>query len=327
MFMSVECYAQRLLNPFRGAMHTLRYDAAEAVTTDGVHWDIYVTNETLLDGLGNARSAQISEIRYGNWSQAKGLKRGPLYPSEDFLRMEEMGGMLYQHLTRVYDRVPFAFRDCYELWLLDEARQPLALLHSVIDETEIRVDLPIAWRAGYAARERFASGAMQRLGGNATNAGEYLDGYVNARAGKFPAAQWFRREADGAGAGLAGIGLPSSFESRSLPAYAFPPLFLAADGHDDIHRCLIADYHAWQAAWLLVLPLDARTRHALEPQAREQALLVESQYRLYPEIIDESLIKAALVEAILRRSQTTAEVRDNSLSTTYYFEFNPSLHE
>ncbi len=38
--MAVECYAQRLLNPYRGTMHVIKYEAAEAVTLDGVHWDI-----------------------------------------------------------------------------------------------------------------------------------------------------------------------------------------------------------------------------------------------------------------------------------------------
>mgnify|MGYP001087937616 CR=1 FL=1 len=42
--MVIECYAQRLLNPFRGAMLTIRYEAAEAVTLDGLRWDIYVAN-------------------------------------------------------------------------------------------------------------------------------------------------------------------------------------------------------------------------------------------------------------------------------------------
>jgi len=51
--MVLESYAQRLLNPSRGAMHTLRYDAAEAVTVDGVHWDIYVANTELVPSIGH----------------------------------------------------------------------------------------------------------------------------------------------------------------------------------------------------------------------------------------------------------------------------------
>lgn len=38
--MQIECYAQRLLNPFRGTMQVVKYASAEAVSTDGVHWDI-----------------------------------------------------------------------------------------------------------------------------------------------------------------------------------------------------------------------------------------------------------------------------------------------
>lgn len=41
------CYAQRLLNPFRGVMKIIEHQGAEAVTTDGVQWDIYVRDTTL----------------------------------------------------------------------------------------------------------------------------------------------------------------------------------------------------------------------------------------------------------------------------------------
>jgi len=131
--MAFESYAQRLLNPFRGAMHTLRYESAEAVTVDGVHWDIYVANTAVIPASGRARLGQISEIRYGTWSQTEGLRRGRLYPSEDFRRMEAVGTILFEQLTRVHQLVPFAFKDLFELWLLDNATQPLALLESVLD--------------------------------------------------------------------------------------------------------------------------------------------------------------------------------------------------
>lgn len=59
--MVMEHYAQRLLNPFRGAVHTIRHGAAEAVTADGVHWEIYVANDDLLQSLdphSTSRSAR-----------------------------------------------------------------------------------------------------------------------------------------------------------------------------------------------------------------------------------------------------------------------------
>lgn len=321
--MGFEHFAQRLLNPFRGAMHTIRFQSAEAVTLDGVHWDIYVANDQLRHGLDNRRQAQISDIRYGSWSLEKGLKRGPLYPSDDFRRMEAMGATVYEHLTEVHGSIPFEFADRFELWLLDAGGMPLALLHSAIAEQELDTNLPIDWRAGLAAHERFASDVMGALGGG--NAGEYLTRHVNARAGKSPTAQWFRREADGGGTGLRGVRLDATLEGRQLARGDFPLLGLAIAELDEAHRRLIEDFQAWQAVWLLVLPrLDAGTRRALEQKARSQCQLVESQYRLYPEILDERAIQAALVEAILRRSQQAASGKKDESLSPHYIELNPT---
>jgi hypothetical protein len=325
--MTLECYAQRLLNPFRGAMHTIRYDCAEAVTLDGVHWDIYVVNDSLLADLAVSRHTQISEIRFGSWSVEKGLKRGALYPSEDFRRMEDIGAMVYQHLTRVHGQVPFAFRDCFELWLLDADCLPLALLHSVIGEDEVDTDVPIEWRAGYAAAEHFVSAVTERIG-TTTSAAEYLSRRINARAGSAPAAQWFRRSDDGAGVGLRGMGLPPALVGRALAAQSFPALFLSVSDPDPAYRQLVDDYLAWQAPWLLELPnLNRATRRRLEQSARQRAFVVESQYRLYPEIVDPSAIQAALVEAMLRRSQPTRDPLQDDTLSTFYIELSPSTHE
>ena len=66
-FSTIQCYSQRLLNPFRGVMNFITYESAEAVTTDGVHWDIYVIDGELLEGL-EGKNILTSEIRYGSWS-------------------------------------------------------------------------------------------------------------------------------------------------------------------------------------------------------------------------------------------------------------------
>jgi hypothetical protein len=323
--MVFESYAQRLLNPFRGAMHTLRYESAEAVTVDGVHWDIYVANTAVIPASGRARHGQISEIRYGTWSQTAGLRRGRLYPSDDFRRMEVVGAILFDHLTRVHQQVPFAFKDRFELWLLDNAAQPLALLDSALDENALKFDLAIDWRAGIAARERFQSPNMATLHPDTAlvpNAGDYLTGYVNARAGKPAAAQWFRRELDGRGAGLDGINLPAGLEGRTLSCAAFPSLFLATTGYDALHQKLIEEFHAWQAPWLLLLPFDTDTRRTLEQQARRQALVVDQQHRLYPASIDETFIPAARVEAVLRRSQQPPGEKQEEPLSPFYIELN-----
>lgn len=323
--MVFEYYAQRLLNPFRGAMHTLRYGAAEAVTVDGVHWDIYVTNTELIPSIGRERRGQISEIRYGKWSQTEGLKRGRLYPSDDFRRMEALGHILYAHLTHAHQQLPFAFKDQFELWLLGKNTQPLALLESALSENALTVDMAINWRAGIAAHEHFKSTHMLALCPDSAptpNAGDYLTDYINVRAGKPAAAQWFRRDSDGRGAGIGGINLPDGLAGRTLSSAAFPPLFLATTGHDTLHQKLIEDFQAWQAPWFLLLPLDTETRRTLEQQARRQALMVDQQHRLYPTCVDDTFIPAARVEAVFRRSQQLPETSQDDSLAPFYIELN-----
>lgn len=315
--MRTDCYAQRLLNPFRGAMHTVKLEAAEAVTTDGVRWDIYVSNELLFDDAERLRyHTQPEEIRFGSWSATRGLKRGTRKSGDDFHNLELLGAMVYEQLRHIHDQVPFAFRDDLELWLLDAAGQPLALLASALDDRELGTETGIEWHAGYAAAERFASAAGKRLA--AGNSGDYLTRYVNACAGRTPGAQWFRRHADGSGRALAGIAAPADLAGRTLPAAAFPALLLAVTGHDGGHRELIEDFLAWQAVWLLTLPnLAPDTRARLEREARRQALLVEHHFRLYPQILDDETIAAARVEAALRRSAQAPTAEDEVMPAFY----------
>lgn len=312
--MQIECYAQRLLNPFRGAVHVVRYASAEAVTTDGVEWDIYVANDALLDGLGRAgRRAQISDIRYGRWSAEKGLKRGPLYPSDDFRRLEDMGAVVYEHLLRVHRALPFGFRDAFELWLLDRDERPLALIHSVRNDSETDTRPPLDWRAGIAAREHFRSHAVAGL---AEPAGAYLTRHVNGLAAG--PAQWFRRSDDGSGLGLHTLQGGAHLKGRVLEANAFPPLFIATHGMDAAHARLVHDYHAWQAPWMLLLDrLDAPTRAALEASACRQADAVEKHCRLYPTVLDRAALQAARVQAALERGRLAAARQDDAIPMFY----------
>jgi len=316
--MPLECYAQRLLDPFRGVMLTIRFGAAEAVSLDGRRWDIYVANDLLRDGVTARGEVQVSDIRYGSWSVEQGLRRGSITPSDDFRRMEALGAVVYQHLLRVHDQIPFPFADRFELWLLDGEGRPLALLQSAVRAADLRLDHAPRWRIGMRARERFASDALVGLPGCGGNAAGYLEDYVNRRAGIQPAAQWFERGARGRGVALDGMNLAPGLLGRELPSEAFPPLPLADLGHDAPHSALVDDFHAWLAPWLLALGhLDRALRARLEGQARAQALAVQSQHCLYPEIADEATVRATLVEARLRGAQPAAETRHGPLSTFY----------
>lgn len=296
--MNAERYAQRLLNPFRGAMHTLRAETAEAVTVDGVHWDLYVANP-------NAH--RLSDIRYGSWSARGGLKRGSIYPSQEFRRLEESGDVLLQLLTESHQQVPFAFEDRYELWLLDAEDEPLALLHSVLGEEEVTRDIAPVWRPGFAACEQFSSGLMAELG-RSGSAAVYLATYINGLSGSQPQAQWFRRDEAGRGVGLACTGLGACLYGRVLASVSFPQLMLRGHGHDEAHKRLIADFQSWQAPWLLVLPdIERDQRKLLEQHASEQAARVMTQFHLYPAVADEVALKSTLVQALLQPAPQQAK--------------------
>lgn len=297
----IECYAQRLLNPYRGVMHTIRYKSAEAVTTDGVEWDIYVANDALLEGLGRAgRRTQISDIRYGHWSAESGLKRGALYPSEDFRRMEDMGAVVYEFLLKAHREVPFNFRDHFELWLLDTRHRPLALLHSVLTETDTETKPPLDWRAGMAAQAQFKS---QALINSHDRPGVYLTRHINSLVGRTQA-QWFARSDEGSGLGLRVVNGAQSLQGRVLEAELFPPFYIATAGMDAAHTQLVQDYHAWLAPLMLLLPhLDDATRTLLEAHARDYPEAIDKHYRLYPQVMDRAMLQAARVEAALMRTQ------------------------
>jgi hypothetical protein len=73
--------------------------------------------------------------------------------------------------------------------------------------------------------------------------------------------------------------------------------------------------------------LDPGARHHFEQCARKQALVVERQYKLYPEIIDKSAINAARVEARLRNSQVQPVEEEEMVLSTFYLELNPASTE
>ncbi len=304
-------YAQRLLNPFRGVVNVIKYRSAEAVTMDGVHWDLYVANDSLSKGLTGR--AQISDIRFGSWNEREGLKRGPLYPSEDFKRMEAQGQVVYAYLRAHGQEAPFAFADAYECWMFDEEGRPMALLHSVLTEEEARAEMrapaSLRWRAGYAAEAQFRS-EVAGIG----NAAEMLNAWIN---GRVTATKWIARLPDGSGMSLT--------DGRSHAAGSFPALFLEPEHHVPPYAQLIADYLGWQAPWLLLLDtLETDARAALEIQARSRAAEMVKQHRLYPAQADPAQLKAARVEMILRdRRSESQEVAHTSMSP-FYIELSPA---
>ena len=324
--MGYQCFSQRLLNPFRGITNTIRYKSAEAVTADGVKWDIYVSNDGLLKGLPYNRKTQVSDIRYGTWTADKGLQRGPLYPSDDFKRLEQLGDKVYEHLLKVHQQIPFPFEDSFELWLLDSENRPLALIDSAITASDINLEQSLTWNPGIDCRRTFTSAAAAGLGIEYTREGAvagYLAKYINSLTADKSAAQLFERRPDGQGTALEGKRIAPALENRVLPEEAFPGLMLRGGEHDSAHSQLIGDFFCWQAPWLLLLRnLGLEKRREYEQHARVQPLKIARQYLLYPEIADQQTIDAARVEARLRETLQAKPAEDDSLSA-FYIELSP----
>ena len=310
--MTVECYSQRLLNPFRGVMNVIRYQSAEAVTTDGIQWEIFVSNDELRKGLDPHAHVQISDIRYGHWSQQAGLRRGPIFPSADFKRMEEMGAVVYEALLQLHQQLPFPLRDSYELWLLDSEQQPLCLLHSVVAEEDIALDIPLRWRAGNLCAESFRPPLDEP-----EQAATLLTQRINELTDDPATARWFLRQDNGTVIALDAIN-PVSTATTTHAADMFPHFFIREQHRDPALTALVQAFLQWQAPWLLLLQnLAEPVRFELEQHARKQALLVEQHFRLYPQVIDESFLRAARVEAMFRNSQPQEEKPDRAMSTWY----------
>jgi len=316
MSASIKKQAVRLLNPFRGVMNIIEYEGAEAVTIDGVNWDIYVRDISLTRDLDETRNILITEIRFGHWSQQTGLRRGPIYPSDDFELMEQQGSRVYQYLLDHHHEIPFALSDRYELWLLDQKYQPLALLGSSYNPERLHYDQSLSWTSGNACRVHFAERVASEAGGGISTA-QCLEDYVRCFAGERPRAQWFRR-GDGEAQGLTGINLPQALEQRRLGNACFPEYFVR-DASDSLNHAVdFALYLKFLSPYLLTLPdLTQEQRRFYEKAARRHALSVDRLYRLYPETCERKHIDAARIEARLRKRQPTSRDEDTSMSPEY----------
>ncbi|MDH5472588.1 MAG: hypothetical protein OEY87_06705 [Gammaproteobacteria bacterium] len=301
-------------------MNIVEYKGAQAVSTDGIHWDIYVRDNDLVSDLTNSHKVQTNDIRYGRWSETQGLKRGALYPSESFKNLEHQGAVVYQYLLKHHQDIPFAFKDNYELWLLDYKNRPLALLKSAIKEDDIELDTPLSWNLSIDCRKNFYTNIFKALCTNQqfTNPADYLISYINGFASNTRCAQWFKRDNNGDATGIEAINLETDLIKRQLSCKHFPAFYIQQDNHDAVHEQLISDFLCWQAPFFLLLDnLDYETRSRLEHQARQRAPVIDEIFHLYPEIINQDIINAARVEALFRRTNPEPEDSEEIMCAEY----------
>ena len=278
--MDVRYYSLRRLSPYQGTVQAVDCPGFRAMSADGVRWRVQFLNQR----------TRLSS--YGVW-RADG--HGSLIETE---RTQPI-------ITALRERppLPFALADRMELWLLD-ARQhlPLALLASTLSGRTTPVVTVPRWRAALGGDESFHApslGVKQRESAIAHCA--VLDRCVQRAAGPQPQAQWFRRADDGDGDGLETSGLDRALAARRLKREQFPELLLRGRWDSERETELVRDYHDWHAANLLThTDLERATRTALEQAACRQADKLFRVRNLLPEVVNDELLKVALVEAVIR---------------------------
>ena len=303
--MSISCYSQKILNPFRGVMNIISTGGADAVTIDGINWTLYIHDnfDCPTDDPEEFFEIDMPDIRFGDWNRKSGLKRSPLITSYHYNEIQAIAHALLDAVQKYAELCPFAFKDKYELWLLDKnTKEPLALLDSVCNESEIYTPDNLIWDAGLRCKQEFLKEHPQ-TDTQLTSAADLLNQIINQRAGKRPSAQWFYRNRFNYGKGLTGVKLDHKLTGRELSARLFPKMLVQQQWQDKTKESLVDAFIHWLSPYLLVLDFlrDAQ-RETLELTAKNHALLVDKMYPLYPKVINQQAINAARVEAMMRKS-------------------------
>lgn len=278
--MIVECFARRIMAPFQGVLQVIRVGAGEAESTDGLHWVLYAAHPDILAHSG------LSEVRFGTWSAAAGLRRAMVRGTAAGDLIERIGQPLIGALEAFAAQAPFPLQDRLECWLVDaQTGAPLVLIDSLLPDEPVPPAAPALWLAGQSARAEFAGLAA-------------LEGMLMQRAGRRPAARWFERDAQGRGRDLTGRGYPAGHFPRLLLTTAWP----------EARQCRLAQAFIdwWAPALLQLQHLSDAERAPLERAAARRAGAIARLFRLYPKTLDEGLIRAARVQARLQRSGTAA---------------------
>ena len=303
--MPVNCYSQRILNPFRGVMNIISIGGADAVTIDGSNWTLYIHDnfDCPTDDPEEFFEIEMPDIRFGDWNAKSGLKRSPLIASYHYSEIQAIGNSLLDMVEQYAEHCPYPFKDKYELWLLDEkTSEPLALLGSVCNEAEIFSPENLAWEAGLRCKQEFLQ-EFSLTDEQTSSAGELLNRIINQRAGINPSAQWFYRDNFDYGRGVSGVNLKHELAGRELSARLFPKMLVQQQWQHQPDETLVESFINWLSPYLLVLDFLRDTqREVLEIQAQKYALLVDKMHQLYPKVINQKAINAALVEAMMRRS-------------------------
>ena len=288
---AVRSYAIRRVNPFRGVMQVIEAEEGRALSCNGVVWEILVRARQ-----SNARESRSRDrrrkiyYRFGMWSMGDGLLRRASSPAEDqdYFDLATKCETLVEYVRVHHQQLPFRLEDNHELWLFDSDKQsPLALLASLRPGASLAAPEPRAWSC--------CSGANGSAGQRRFPQARDLETQVRQRAGLNISKHWVRRLAGGDGVVEA--------TGEAISASRFPVLLLEEDWATDEEQRRASEYIRWISPSLLTLQhLDKATRTRVENNLNVQAGSIEHHWHLYPEIVDQKLIKAARVQSRIEQS-------------------------
>ena len=283
----IRMYSKRLLLPYVGVVQVAEMGWARALSLDGKNWAIrYAQHENRNTLHGPFSHDPRVNPAFIVTIEGDQLKTRDIRPSLDLERVRSYSERLFKAISVA--RVPFEAADRYEYWLLDGSDEsPLALLHSCVNEEDMRRPVPPPeWLPIPAAQLAVPDPTVP----DTTGQTDYqppinyrLQKSVENRAGSKPRAAWFER--------------------LEPTADDFPPCLISDEWEDPECQRLCDLYLQRLAPRLLMmdgLPLTVRER--LEQAARDYVFDIEKFYPLYPEVVDNSLLNTARVEARLRRA-------------------------
>jgi hypothetical protein len=280
----IKTYSKRLLSPYVGVVQVAEVGHARALSIDGENWAIryaMIENE-------ESRAAPLSDDPRVNYTLVATVEQGrmktqAIHPILDPAEVKTAIELLYEAITT--SDTPFAAGDHYECWLLDaQDNKPLALLHSTADSQEIaQQSVSPVWIAMPHAQLEVIDPQPHDEDLYIPPINDRLQKLIKTRAGDKPRAAWFKRTD------------PTTHE--------FPPCLIREDWEDEAEQLLCDLYIRRLAPRLLMIDgLPRPVRQRLEQAACDYVFDVERFYRLYPDVVDQSLLNTARVEAQMRRA-------------------------
>ncbi|MGB5398402.1 MAG: hypothetical protein WBN96_14740 [Gammaproteobacteria bacterium] len=280
----IKVYSKRLLQPYVGVVQVAEMGWARALSLDGKNWAIRYAQDESRKSLNEPFShdprvnpAFIVTIE-GDQHKTRVI-RSSLEPE----RVRSDSQRLFDAIS--ITPVPFEAADRFEYWLLDGSDEsPLALLHSCVYEEDMRRPVPPPeWLSIPAAQLAVPDPDSEAQATYLPPVNYRLQQLIENRAGNKPRGAWFER--------------------LEPTADDFPPC-LIRDVWEDPECQRLCDLYLQRLAPRLLmmdgLPLTVRQR--LEQSACDYVFDIEKFYPLYPEVVDNSRLNTARVEARLRRA-------------------------